>query len=242
MNTKHDIEHEERIDITVLVTGIDEWDHNSIARKVELEDINQNSLELTVFHNNDIADFEWKTGTWYRLENAVGNHYQGKIQLNPSFDLNVTELDEPPEQASTETGNSDEINSQQKETDTEASAPKHRSDNSSQPTVDQGKEALKNQALTAGNYLLHFKLGELPELTVHEYELRAENNGGINPEDFTNGIQGFTAKAAVMMRRPTGLRSPIWSLGQWPHSATVPDMLNADSTNSIKETSSNSPE
>lgn len=207
MNTKNDIEHKQKIDITVLVTGIDEWDHNSIARKVELEDINGNPLELTVFHNNDIAGFEWESGTWYRLENAVGNHYQGKIQLNPSFDLNVTPLDEPPEQATTEKENSDKSHSGQKETDTNTSKPKHRSDSLSRPTVDEGREALKHQSLMTGNYLLHFKLGELSELTVHEYELRAEDNGGINPEDFTNGIEGFTAKAANYFR--SQINSPV---------------------------------
>jgi len=68
--------------------------------------------------------------------------------------------------------------------------------NEPRPTADGGGELLHQQPLSEGNYLLQFELGDLPELTVHEYELRATGSGGLDPDDFTNGIEGFTAKAA----------------------------------------------
>ena len=96
MAVKADIEDGKQIDISVLVTRIDEWNHDVIARKIELEDINREPLELTVFHNNAIEGFQWEVGRWYLLENAVGNEFRGEMQLNPSYDLTVTPLDAPP--------------------------------------------------------------------------------------------------------------------------------------------------
>jgi len=76
--------------------GLTSGDHDAIARKVQLADVEGTPVELTVFHNNEIADFEWEVGRWYVLENVVGNEYRGEMQLNPGYDLIVTPLDEPP--------------------------------------------------------------------------------------------------------------------------------------------------
>ena len=79
MTVKNDIEDGEDIDITLRATGIDEWDHDTVARKIQFEDVGGAAVELTVFHNNDVADFEWQVGEWYLLENAVGNEFRGEM-------------------------------------------------------------------------------------------------------------------------------------------------------------------
>lgn len=96
MAVKADIEDGEEIDIELRVTGIDEWEHDAIARKIQLEDIDGAAVDLTVFHNNEVVDFEWEIGEWYLLENVVGNEFRSEMQLNPGYDLTVTLLDDPP--------------------------------------------------------------------------------------------------------------------------------------------------
>jgi len=218
MAVKADIEDGKEIDIALRVTGIDEWDHDAIARKIQLEDADGVALSLTVFHNNEIVDFEWQVGEWYLLENAVGNEFRGEMQLNPGYDLTVTRLDDPP--AAAESGLSEEPVEQSEARGSSGAAPttSEASDgeefvrgseveNSARPTADGGGELLHQQPLSDGNYLLQFELGELPELSVHEYELRATGSGGIDPDDFTNGIEGFTAKAANYYQSRIG--SPV---------------------------------
>jgi hypothetical protein len=207
MAVKADIQDGEQIDISLRVTGTDEWDHDTIARKVQLADVEGTPVELTVFHNNEIADFEWEVGRWYVLENVVGNEYRGEMQLNPGYDLIVTPLDEPPAEA--ESGGAENTSAAQSSGSDagESSSEADSSDESEfvrgsevtsgpRPTADGGGELLHQQPLSEGNYLLQFELGDLPELSVHEYELRATGSGGLDPDDFTNGIEGFTAKAA----------------------------------------------
>jgi hypothetical protein len=218
MAVKADIEDGEQIDIPLRVRGTDEWDHDAIARKVQLADVEGMSVELTVFHNNGIADFEWEVGHWYVLENVVGNEYRGEMQLNPGYDLIVTQLDEPP--AAAENGRGETTSAaQSSKSDASGYSPEanpggeakftRRNEVTSEPrpTADGGGELLHQQPLSGGNYLLQFELGDLPELTVHEYELRATGSGGISPDDFTNGISGFTAKAANYYQ--SQIRSPV---------------------------------
>ncbi len=224
MVVKADIEDGEQIDIPVLVTGVDEWNHDTIARKIELEDVDRAPLELTVFHNNEIEGFEWEVGRWYVLENAVGNEFRGEMQLNPGYDLTVTSLDDPP--AAAEHGESEDYEtadvpakqSGESSATNDASTvsegsgetefvPASEVEKDPRPTADGGGHLLHQQRLTEGNYLLHFELGELPEVTVHEYELQATESRGIDPDEFTNGIEGFTAKAANYYQSRT--KSPV---------------------------------
>ncbi|WP_123535917.1 Piwi domain-containing protein [Halosimplex salinum] len=224
MAVKADIEDGEEIDIALRVTGIDEWEHDAIARKIHLEDVDGAAVDLTVFHNSDVADFEWEIGEWYLLENVVGNEFRGEMQLNPGYDLTVTLLDDPPAAAgndespgsvpseepvgqSGERGSSDAAAATSDASDHEEFVRGSEVDGSSRPTADGGGELLHQQPLSDGNYLLQFELGSLPELPVHEYELRATGSGGIDPDDFTNGIEGFTAKAANYYQSRTG--SPV---------------------------------
>ncbi|WP_318571261.1 Piwi domain-containing protein [Salinigranum marinum] len=224
MADKGDIEDGAEIDIELRVTGIDEWEHDAIARKIQFEDVDDATVEMTVFHKNEVAGFEWQTEEWYLLENAVGNEFRGEMQLNPGYDLTVTQLDEPPAAAenneSAESESSEERGEQsgEKGSSGPTAAISGSSDGeeflrgsevagSSRPTADGGGELLHQQPLSDGNYLLQFELGELPELSVHEYELRATGSGGIDPDDFTNGIEGFTAKAANYYKSRT--RSPV---------------------------------
>lgn len=207
MAVKDEIKDGEQIDISLRVTGTDEWDHDAIARKVQLADVERTPVELTVFHSNEIADFEWEVGRWYVLENAVGNEYRGEMQLNPGYELVVTPLDEPPAEA--ESGGAEDTPAAQSSgSDAGESSSEADSNGGSEfvrgseltgeprPTADGGGELLHQQPLSEGNYLLQFELGELLERSVHEYELRATGSGGLDPDDFTNGIEGFTAKAA----------------------------------------------
>lgn len=203
MNTRHDIRPDEEIDIAVSVTNVEEWNHDAIARKVQLDDIEGNSLELTIFHNNEAAEFEWEIDAWYQLSNAVGNEYNDEMQLNPGYDLKIDRLESAPV-----SGRSDNTDGQRGSTDSESvSADKF--EEQPQPAPDGSGQMLQQQPLTEGNYLLHFELGELPELPVYEYELRSVDSGGIDPEDFTNGIEGFTAKAANYYR--SRINSPVTS-------------------------------
>jgi len=203
MNTQNDIRHDEEIDIAVNVINVEEWDHDAIARKIQLEDIEGNNLELTVFHNNESAEFEWEIGEWYQLDNAVGNEYNDEMQLNPGYDLKIDCLESAPV-----SDESDYPGDQYDSTDSE-SVSTDKFEKQPQPAPDGSGEILQQQPLTEGNYLLHFELGELPELTVYEYELRSVDSGGIDPEDFTNGIEGFTAKAANYYR--SRINSPVTS-------------------------------
>ena len=218
MAVKADITDGERIDITLRVRSVDEWDHNAIARKVQFDDVEGEGVELTVFNNNEIADHTWEVGRWYSLENAVGNEYNDEIQINPGHpdsggpNLTATLLDEPPTGATTD---QDEPVSSRPSIGSSSIASsgriglsqKNGATGESPPTADGGGKILRQQPLAQGNYLLHFELGQLPELTVHEYELRAVEKGGIDPNDFTNGIEGFTAQAANYYRLRT--RSPV---------------------------------
>ncbi|AUX09860.1 uncharacterized protein containing piwi/argonaute domain [Halalkaliarchaeum desulfuricum] len=218
MAVKADIEDGEQIDISLRVTGTDEWDHDDIARKVQFEDVEGTPVELTVFHNNEASDFEWGVGRWYELENAVGNEFRGEMQLNAGYDLTVTPLDEPP--AAAQSGESENSPAERSSGSDHSRSAKEAEPNEEtefvrgsevtsepRPTTDGGGELLHQQPLSEGNYLLQFELGELPELTVHEYELRATGRGGIDPDDFTNGIEGFTAKAANYYQSRIG--SPV---------------------------------
>ncbi|ADQ66888.1 hypothetical protein GL213_06515 [Halogeometricum borinquense] len=224
MAVKADIEDGEEIDIALHVTGIDEWEHDAIARKIQLEDVDGAAIDLTVFHNNDVSDFEWEIGEWYLLENVVGNEFRGEMQLNPGYDLTVTLLNDPPAAAgndkspgsvppeepvdqSGESGSSGAAASTSGEPGDAEFVRGSEVDDGSRPTADGGGKLLHQQPLSDGNYLLQFELGSLPELPVHEYELRATGSGGIDPDDFTNGIEGFTAKAANYYQSRIG--SPV---------------------------------
>ena len=224
MTTKSDIDDGKDIDITLRVTEVDEWDHDSIARKVQFEDVDGAPVKLTVFHNNEIASFEWQDREWYLLENAVGNEFRGEMQLNPGYELTVTLIHNPPAAAENNESSGNEISEKPTEqsntvdscddstkisdsSDDEGFIRGSEVDSGSRPTADGGAELLHRQPLSDGNYLLQFVLGKLPELTVHEYELRSTESGGINPDDFTNGIEGFTAKAANYYQSRIG--SPV---------------------------------
>jgi hypothetical protein len=183
MNTRSDISDEEQLTITIRVTSVDEWeDHHSVARKVICEDISGNRIPLTIFHNNDASEFDWSIGDWYKLKNAVGNIYQGKKQLNPSYDFGIVPLDQPPEK----------VRGQQ---NTDPTSPTSVADSAS---ADGG--AVLDQRPKQGNQLLHFKMGQLPEQAVYAYRLNVP--GGLDPsdEDLNRGVQGFTAKAAARFR------------------------------------------
>jgi len=218
MAVKADINDGEQIDISLCVTGAEEWDHDSIARKIQLKDVEGAAVMLTVFHNNEISDFEWENDQWYLLENAVGNEFRGEVQLNPGFDLSVTPLDEPPVAAVVDETGTTPVD-QDSENEDSGSTTEGNSNEQTEfvrgsevsgeprPTADGGGELMRHKPLSDGNYLLQFELGELEDLTVYEYELQTIERGGIDPDDFTNGIAGFTAKAANIYQ--SRVNSPV---------------------------------
>ena len=200
MNTRTDIRDGEQLTITVLVTEIDEWqNHDHIARKVLCKDIERNELPLTIFHNNDAVEYDWDVGQWYKLKNATGNVYRGEKQLNPSYDFGIIPLDEPPEEA-TFVDDTPGLSNTSGNSDGEAEFQKASTVPQSGKTTADGGAALAQQPLSQGNYLLHFPMGELSELTVHVYKLNVP--GGLDPsdEDLERGVLGFTAKAAALYR------------------------------------------
>lgn len=215
MNTRSDITPDERIDITVAVTAVDEWDHQTVARKVILTDVDGNRIPLTIFNDNDCADFDWQVGQWYRLEQATGDVYQGDKQLKPSWDFAIDPLDAAPD------GASEQVVAQLSEpTNTRPGANSDASSNgrsgdstgtSTGETSADGGAAMAQPPLDRGNYLLHFPLGELSDLEVHEYQLAVP--GGIDEQDepLDNGILGFTARAAARYRYRSG--APVTTNG-----------------------------
>jgi hypothetical protein len=214
MNTRSDIKSDERIDITVGVLEIDEWDHQAVARKVILCDGEGSRIPLTIFNNNDAVTFEWEIGSWYRLDGADGEIYNGEKQLKPSWDFNIVSLDDPPEEASKPAiekvqqapDQADTVrvrgpNSDDKPTSVDASVEK---------TTADGGDAVAQESFQQGNYLLHFALGDLSELDVHTYQLRIP--GGIDEQDdLDDGILGFTAHTAARYRYQTG--APVTTNG-----------------------------
>lgn len=203
MKTRNDINDGEQLTITVLVTEIDEWqNHDHIARKIVCKDIEDNELSLTIFNNNDASEFEWDVGQWYKLKNATGNVYRGEKQLNPSFDFGIVPLDEPPKEASSAQNSAGLTSSNESDDEDEFRKASDVSE-SEKPTAD-GGAALPQAPLSRGNYLLHFPMGELTELTVHVYKLNVP--GGLDPSDenLERGVLGFTAKAAALYRYRSG--------------------------------------
>lgn len=203
MKTRTDIQDGEQLTITVLVTDINEWtNHNHIAQKVICEDVDGNKIPLTVFHNNDAAEFDWDIGRWYKLKNARGNIHEGEKQLNPSYDLGIVLLDEPPEEARSQDTDSGP-------TASEATTVTVSSDDSSNDpptgnTTADGGAGLMKTSLSSGNHLLHFPFGDIAELEVHEYRLTIP--GGLHQDDdLDGGPLGFTARAASRYRYRSGV-------------------------------------
>ncbi len=212
MNKRSDIQPDDRIDITVGVIEVDEWDHQAIARKLALTDVDGNRFSLTIFTNNDCASYEWEAGRWYRLEDAVGDEYKGEKQLKPSWDFAITELEGPPAEATD---------------DALGQLPGGESSQDDRPTNEDQQPSNSLNRLENGNYLLHYPLGDLTELKVHSYRLRVP--GGIDEHDdaIENGILGFTARVAAQYRYQTGApvttNGPLklYSVEELPHSMEV---------------------
>lgn len=192
MTTRTDIQQDEPITITVRVDEIDEWtNHEHIARKVICSDTDGDRVPLTIFHNNDAAEFEWVVGRWYKLKNAKGNVFRGEKQLNPSNNLGIVSLDSPPIEFSNR-------GPARESTGTEVTREASKADGG----------ALTHSKLTPGNYLLDFPLGELSELEVLEYQLNIP--GGFEPDD-ENDVMAFTSRAAARYRFRSG--APVTTNG-----------------------------
>jgi len=193
MNTKHDIQDGEQLTITVRVESVDEWEnHDHIAAKVACVDVEGNDLSLTLFHNNDAAEFDWDPDRWYKLKNATGNVYRGQKQLNPSYEFGIVPLDGPPDGTDMGAGPA------RSRRDIEAEG----ATGESVPTTADGGSALSQQRLTPGNYLLQFRMGELPQLEVRHYQI--EVRGGLDRQELDGGLMGFTAKVAAFLRFRSG--------------------------------------
>lgn len=194
MNTRENIEDGEQLTITLCVSKVIEIHKGSLARKVIFEDVNGVEVPLVIFEKNDCATFEWEESRWYKLEAAEGNYYDSwdELQLIPSWDFEITPLDEPPE-AADDTDNTTE-------TDKANFQPASTVRQTGKTTAD-GGAALAQQSFSPGNYLLHFPLGDLSELKVHVYNLDVP--GGLDPsdEDLENGVMGFTARVAARYRQ-----------------------------------------
>ena len=205
MKRKADIQDGELLDITLKVERVDDWDdHAHVRRKVYFSDVDGETVALTIFHNNDVANFEWGEEQWYRLENVQGNEYNDEHQLNPSYSLAVTELEESPKPAqlanrsnrdqrgSTSNGSQDG----QIKTDPAVGSDSRRTGVKS---VEHGGEAGKERTeVQPGNYLCQFGLDRpLESLTVLKYRLVAD--GG-----FDGDIDAFTGSAAAFFHSRSG--------------------------------------
>lgn len=209
MNTRENITDGEQLTIELRATDIIEIHKGSLARKVLFEDVDGAEVPLVIFENNDCAAFEWDVGGWYRLKAAEGNYYENwdELQIVPSWNFEIVSLDGSPAAASdtmdltSTTEASDTAANGTDSTKTEVSDFQLASDvrRTGQTTAD-GGAALTQESLAPGNYLLHFSLGDLSQLDVHEYELDVP--GGLDPadDDLDNGVLGFTARAAARFR------------------------------------------
>jgi hypothetical protein len=209
MNTREDITDGEQLTIELQATDVIEINKGSLARKVLFDDVDRAEVPLVIFKSNDCADFDWEEGRWYRLEAAEGNYYENwdELQLVPSWDFEIIALDGAPATANDTTSLTSTTDSSDPSTDDTESAEATESDFQRASTVRQtgqttadGGAALAQQSLAPGNYLLHFPLGDLSQLDVHEYAL--DIPGGLDPsdDDLDSGVLGFTARAAARFR------------------------------------------
>jgi hypothetical protein len=209
MNTREDITDGEQLTIELRTTDTFEINKGSLARKVLFEDVEGAEVPLVIFESNDCAAFDWDEGRWYRLEGAEGNYYKNwdELQLVPSWDFEIVPLDGPPAAASDSTNLTSTAETSDTATNGMDSTEANESDfqpasdvrQTGQTTAD-GGATVAQQPLSPGNYLLHFPLGDLSKLDVHEYKLDVP--GGLDPsdDDLGNGVLGFTARAAARFR------------------------------------------
>jgi hypothetical protein len=54
-----------------------------------------NEFPLAIWEDNALADYHWKHGQWYHLENARGNEFNGEKSLNGSSRLQAEPIDPP---------------------------------------------------------------------------------------------------------------------------------------------------
>jgi hypothetical protein len=209
MNTRADITDGEQLTIELQAMAVIEIHKGNLARKVLFNDVDEAEVPLVIFESNDCADFDWVEGRWYRLEAAEGNYYDNwdELQVVPSWDFEIVPLDGPPAAANDTTdltgtsasshpatGDADSTEAAESDFQRASTVPQ-----TGQTTAD-GGAALAQQSLAPGNYLLHFPLGDLSRLDIHEYEL--DIPGGLDPsdDDLDNGVLGFTARAAARFR------------------------------------------
>lgn len=212
MSTRDDIRADERIDITVGVIEVDEWNHRAVARKVILCDTEGERITLTIFNNNDCVAFEWEVGHWYRLDAAEGEVYNGEKQLKPSWDFSISPLEDTPPEASNDALRKvrETVSEGAPEVGDPCKSDKEFERASTLNQTTNGGATLTQKPLQRGNYLLHFELGDLSELAVHTYRLRVP--GGVDEQDdLDNGILGFTARAAARFRYQSG--APVTTNG-----------------------------
>lgn len=95
--TIEDISDGEYAHICVKVTGITDEPYHNVAKEVSLEDIPGNEFTLTIWDDDaeTIREYDWKHGTWYYLDGAKGDDYDG-MKLNSTSSMTVTPLSRPP--------------------------------------------------------------------------------------------------------------------------------------------------
>lgn len=82
-----DVEDGTRHSIALRLVNDDVWErHDSIARRLHLEDHTGDDVIVTIFEDDDFASTEWRENTWYLFFDLEGEFYRGDPYLRPTAD------------------------------------------------------------------------------------------------------------------------------------------------------------
>lgn len=93
--TVEDIEDGPRYSIALQLRNEAVWrSHDSIDRRLQLEDYTGDGVTLTIFEDSDFASNDWEDGVWYLFYDLEGDIYEGDPYLLPTDDADFETLND----------------------------------------------------------------------------------------------------------------------------------------------------
>lgn len=91
--TVDDIEDGPRYSIALKLQDETVWEnHDSINRRLQLEDHTGDNVTMTIFEDSDFTSKNWEEGAWYFFYDLEGDIYQGESYLLPTSDSDFEKL------------------------------------------------------------------------------------------------------------------------------------------------------
>lgn len=91
--TVDDIEDGVRYSVALKLYNEDIWEnHDSINRRLQLEDYTDDNVTMTIFEDSDFTSKNWEEGAWYFFYDLKGEIYQGDSYLLPTPDSDLEKL------------------------------------------------------------------------------------------------------------------------------------------------------